>query len=182
VVGKVTQNEDPDKLGRVRVTYPELGPDNEGWWARVASPAAGKDRGLLMMPVVGDEVLVAFEHDNVQSPYVIGSLWNGKDTPGDLAQKDGSFVLKSDTFMNVTSKDAITIKGDADFTLEAKGKVTQKADGDLTVESKGSVTVKGATSLTIEGGTDVTVKAGGASVKLSASGTVQVSGTQIMLG
>ena len=87
----MTQNEDPDGLGRVRVKYPALGDDTEGWWARIAAPSAGKDRGLLMMPVVGDEVLVAFEHDDVHRPYVIGALWNGKDMPGDLVQSDGSF-------------------------------------------------------------------------------------------
>src|SRR5262249_3527905 len=124
VIGKVTQNDDPDGLGRVRVSYPALGDDTEGWWARVATSAAGKDRGLLMMPVIGDEVLIAFEHDDVHKPYVIGALWNGKGKPGDLVQTDGSFVLASDKLVNVTSKGDISIKSDGDYKLETKGKVT----------------------------------------------------------
>jgi uncharacterized protein involved in type VI secretion and phage assembly len=178
----VTQNEDPDKLGRVRVTYPELGPDNEGWWARVASPSAGKDRGLLMMPVVDEEVLIAFEHDDVRRPYVLGSLWNGKDTPGDLVQTDGSLALKSDKAVDVAAKEVIQLKGEKDYTLEAKGKVTQKADGDVVVESGANVTVKGGGSVTIEGGSEITIKVGAAMISLSAAGVVQLSGTQVTLG
>lgn len=181
VIGTVTQNEDPDALGRVRVSYPALSGDAEGWWARVASPSAGKDRGLLMMPVVGDEVLVAFEHDDVQRPFVIGSLWNGKDTPGQLVQTDGSFALASDKLVNITAKDNISIKTDKDYTLETSGNMTQKPSGDLTLEAGGKVTVKAGSSVTIEGGSDITIKAGGASISVK-SGMVQVSASQIMLG
>ena len=91
----MTQNDDPDELGRVRVKYPALGDETEGWWARVAAPGAGKDRGLLMMPLVGDEVLVGFEHGDARRPFVLGSLWNGEDKPGELVQTDGSFALRS---------------------------------------------------------------------------------------
>jgi phage protein D len=182
VVGKVTQTGDPEALGRVRVSYPALGDDTEGWWARIASPSAGEKRGLLMMPIVGDEVLVAFEHGDVHKPYVVGSLWNGKGKPGDLVQKDGSFVLASDKQIHVTARDDITLKSDKDFTLETDGKVTSKAGSDVSIEGSTSVTVKAGTSVTIEGGTDITLKCGAAKVSLSAAGTVQVSGTQIMLG
>jgi len=157
VVGIVTQNEDPEAWGRVRVKYPALDDDTEGWWARIAAPSAGNDRGLLMMPVVGDEVLLAFEHGDVHRPYVIGALWNGKDTPGELVQSDGSFSLKSDKLINISAKEAVAIKTDKDYT------------------------VKAGTSVTIEGGSDVTVKAGDASIVLR-GGTVQVSATRILLG
>ena len=97
VLGTVTNNQDPEKLGRVRVKYPALGDDAESPWARIASPNAGSARGLLMMPQVGDEVVIGFEHDDVHQPYVLGSLWNGQATPGDdLAVLDGSFSLQSD--------------------------------------------------------------------------------------
>jgi phage protein D len=179
VIGVVTQNDDPDKLGRVRVRYPALGDGSEGWWARVATPAAGKDRGLLMMPVVGDEVVIGFEHDDVRKPYVIGSLWNSKDTPGDLVQTDGSFGLQSDKKVAITAKDQITITGSKDLTIKTDGKVVSTATGDVSVEGQ-KVTIKGQSSITIEAQADLTIKA--ASLSLKASGAVQVSGASIMLG
>jgi phage protein D len=196
VIGVVTQNDDPDGLGRVRVQYPSLGDATEGWWARVVSPSAGKDRGLLMMPIVGDEVVVAFEHGDVRRPYVLGSLWNGKGTPGDLVQKDGSFALQSDKLVNVVSTGKITVKGkdaleittDGDntqkpqgaLTLQAGKEVTEKAGTTMSLESGQSLSIKGGTSVTIEGGTDLTIKA--PSVTVQASGVVKVSGSQVMLG
>jgi uncharacterized protein involved in type VI secretion and phage assembly len=79
VVGIVTNNKDPDNLHRVKVRFPWLSNDVESHWARVAAPMAGKNRGAYFLPEVDDEVLVAFEHGQVDHPYVVGSLWNGKD-------------------------------------------------------------------------------------------------------
>jgi uncharacterized protein involved in type VI secretion and phage assembly len=81
VVGVVTNNQDPEKMGRVKVSFPWLNQTDESNWARVATMMTGKDRGTWFLPEVGDEVLVAFEHGDVQFPYVVGSLWNGVDTP-----------------------------------------------------------------------------------------------------
>jgi phage protein D len=183
VVGIVTNNNDPEKLGRVRVKYPALGDDTEGWWARVTGPNAGDSRGLMMMPQVGDEVVIGFEHDDVHRPYVLGSLWNGQAKPGDdLAVLDGSFSLQSDQKVQIHAKDAITIKSDKDFTLETTGKVDQKPQGDMTVDGSQSVTIKGGTSISIEGTTNLELKCGTAKISLSAAGTISISGTQISLG
>ena len=81
VVGIVTNNQDPENLHRVKVQFPWLDGSTESHWARVATPMAGKNRGLYFLPEVDDEVLVAFEHGSIDFPCVIGSLWNGKDTP-----------------------------------------------------------------------------------------------------
>jgi uncharacterized protein involved in type VI secretion and phage assembly len=93
VVGIVTNNQDPDKLGRVKVRFPWLDDDDESNWARVATLMAGKDRGAFFLPEVEDEVLVAFEHGDVQFPYVLGALWNGTDTPA-RANDDGNNNLR----------------------------------------------------------------------------------------
>lgn len=80
VIGLVTNIQDPENMGRVKVTFPWNSSD-ESYWARVATLMAGKERGSFFLPEVGDEVLVAFEMGNVNHPYVIGSLWNGEDKP-----------------------------------------------------------------------------------------------------
>ena len=81
VVGVVTNNQDPDGLGRVKVRFPWLSDDEESHWARIAVPMGGKERGTYFLPEVDDEVLVAFEHGSPSFPYVLGALWNGKDVP-----------------------------------------------------------------------------------------------------
>lgn len=180
-VAVVTQNEDPDGLGRVRVRYPELGEDTEGWWARIAAPGAGGDRGLLMTPLVGDEVLVAFEHGDVRRPLVLGSLWNGEDTPGELVQADGSFRLRSAETIGIAADKTMTITAVDELTVEVgNASAVLKKDGAITATGK-EVTVKGSGSVTIEASSSLTLKAGG-SLTIQAGGTVKVTGAQVQLG
>ncbi len=79
VVGLVTNNKDPEKLGRVKVKFPWLTDADESHWARVATFMAGKGRGGYFLPEVDDEVVVVFEHGDVRFPFVVGVLWNGVD-------------------------------------------------------------------------------------------------------
>jgi uncharacterized protein involved in type VI secretion and phage assembly len=87
-VGIVTNVQDPQKLGRIKVQLPRLPDGPESDWARVAQPAAGAGRGFYWLPEVGDEVLVAFELGQANRPYVLGALWNGKDKPMNGAYAD----------------------------------------------------------------------------------------------
>ena len=80
-VSIVTNVQDPDKIGRVKVCFPRLPGKPESDWVRVVQPAAGAGRGFYWLPEVNDEVLVAFERGQANKPYVIGALWNGKDAP-----------------------------------------------------------------------------------------------------
>ena len=95
VVGLVSNLEDPDQLGRVKLTYPHLD-DQESDWARLVVPMAGPDRGTFFRPEVGDEVLVGFEHGDVRRPYVLGSLWSTVDRPpaddGNAADNNWRFI------------------------------------------------------------------------------------------
>lgn len=90
VTGIVTQNkDDPDNLGRIKVKIPRISSDDDSNWARVVSFMAGKEeKGVFFLPEEGDEVLLAFEYGDINMPYVIGSLWNGKNKPP-LTNADG---------------------------------------------------------------------------------------------
>ena len=90
--GLVTDNRDPDGLGRVRV---QLAWQDQGssFWARTAAPMSGSAYGAWFLPEVGDEVLVGAEHGDPALLYVLGMLWNGKAKPP-AANEDGKNNLR----------------------------------------------------------------------------------------
>ena len=198
VLGVVTNNQDPEDMGRVRVRYPALADDAEGTWARIATLSAGNERGALMLPVVGEEVLVGFEHDDTTRPYVLGSLFNGEDTPGDdlLHGQDGSFVVRSDKQILAASKEDMSLTSGGKLLIQAADNVEEKYQQDWTNETTGktslkatqpfeidgqNVTIKGQAQIEIEGSATVTLKCGGSQIQLSNAG-IQVSGPMITLG
>ena len=81
VIAKVTNVQDPNKQGRIKVTFPWLPDVNETDWIRIAALMAGNNRGSLLLPEVDDEVLCAFDHGDSRFPFVVGFLWNGQDMP-----------------------------------------------------------------------------------------------------
>lgn len=79
MVARVLESGNTEHLGMVKVQFPW---EQEPWlWARVMTPYAGQDRGIMFLPEVGDEVLVSFEYGDTARPIVIGSMWNGVHTP-----------------------------------------------------------------------------------------------------
>jgi uncharacterized protein involved in type VI secretion and phage assembly len=196
VVGVVTNNNDPDQMGRVRVKYPSLSDSEESAWARVATPSAGNQRGLLMLPQPDEEVIVGFEHGDTRRPIVVGSVFNGKDKPGpDLLQnKDGSFSVLSNEKIHQHSKKDFEIKSDQNLVIEITKDEKEKVGGNLTsdvtgsaklkaqqytVEAGSSMTVKGV-SVTVEASASLTLK--GATVDIQGSGPVNIKGAIINLG
>jgi hypothetical protein len=83
VIGVVTNNMDPLQMGRVKVRFPHLGslPPVESNWCRLATASGGMMSGTYFIPDINTEVLVAFEHGDVNFPYIIGTLWNNLDRP-----------------------------------------------------------------------------------------------------
>jgi phage protein D len=183
VLGIVTNNDDPDGLGRVRVKYPALGGSVEGTWARIASVSAGNARGMMMLPVVGEEVLIGFEHADTTRPYVLGSLFNGVDVPGDdlTCDKDGSLAILSDHKITAACKEDMKLTTSGALTVDVSGgdiKITGSQG--LNVEGQ-QVSIKADSDLSIEGTSSVTIKCGGSQIQISPSG-VTVSGPTISLG
>lgn len=83
VLGLVTDNKDPEQLGRVKVMYHMLDQQVQSDWCRLVTFYAGPKRGVYWVPEVNDEVVIGFEHGDVNFPYIIGSVWNGVDKPKD---------------------------------------------------------------------------------------------------
>jgi uncharacterized protein involved in type VI secretion and phage assembly len=80
----VVDNVDPANSGRVKVRLPQVLVAGEGGheaWARIVTLMAGAKRGTWFIPDVGDEVVVAFEHGDLNCPYVLGCLWNSANPP-----------------------------------------------------------------------------------------------------
>ena len=80
-VAIVTDNKDPENLGRVKLRYPWRAQADESDWARVATEMTGNDYGTYFLPEVEDEVLVGFENGDIHHPIVLGALWSGKRKP-----------------------------------------------------------------------------------------------------
>jgi phage baseplate assembly protein V len=192
VVGVVTNNQDPDNMHRVKVGFPWLKGDVESNWARVAASMAGNGRGTYFLPEVDDEVLVAFEHGRIDHPYVIGSLWNGRDNAPEsnadgennhrtiqsrsghvlrLNDQSGSETIEiidksgNNKIIIATADNSITIEADADITVTSStGKLTMQANG-IEINSKAGIEVKAASNMDLNASANMTIK--GAMVQIN---------------
>ena len=173
-IALVTQNKDDESLCRVKVSYPWHDQPRESYWARLATPMAGKDRGLVMIPEVGDEVLVAFEREDLRFPYILGALWNGKDKPPQ-PNDDG----KNDKRILVSRKKHYLLfddgsKGVVELAHEKGRKVTFDDNGFVVQDEKGNIVKVDSNSgaMTIEAKGQLSIKA--VSITIEATGTLEI--------
>jgi uncharacterized protein involved in type VI secretion and phage assembly len=183
----VTQNKDDKGLCRVKVCYPWHEKPRDSYWARLATPMAGPDRGLVVIPEVGDEVLVAFEREDLRFPCVLGALWNGQDKPP-LANTDGKndkrilksrkkhYLLFDDGERGVVElahvKGRKVVFNDDGFAVQDENGNVVKVDsnsGAMTIEAKGQLNIKAAT---------ITIEATG-TLELKASATLTIRGSLV---
>ena len=178
VAAIVKSLDDPNALGRVQVQFDWMSDAPEGYWARVAAPMAGADRGCFFMPEVNDEVLVAFDHGDVAHPYVIGYCWSGPDKPpfdANLEKRGIRTVAGSELIFDDNAGGSPTIvlttKGGFKVSLdEAGAKINIVTGGGVTVElddvpPQVQVTLPTGNSLSLGPlGLDVNVAAGTLSV------------------
>lgn len=169
----VTNNKDPEKLGRVKIKFPQREGELESDWVRVSTMMAGNDRGSLFVPEVDDEVLVAFLMGRLDQPVVIGSLWNTMDKPPPGEDNNNIRKIKTKsgheiTFNDKAGDEAITIKTKKGHSLELSDK-----DGSIkaaSADTQHSVELD-------QTGKKVTVLSGTSKVELTSSGNVTISGT-----
>lgn len=122
-IGLVTNNVDPEGLGRIKVRLPSFHDVDESNWARIVTPMAGKGMGIYFLPEVNDEVLIAFEAGDMRRPLVLGSLWNGRAKPPE--KNDGGNhrrVLKSRSGLKLIFDDT---PGSEKIKIDASGKTVE---------------------------------------------------------
>ena len=200
VLGVVTNNQDPQDQGRVRVRVPSISDGQELAWARLVAPGAGADRGMQWIPEVGDEVLVLFEHEEIHRPLVVGGLWSGQNKgPSPSSECLGSQgevnvrQLVSRTGMKVAMSDDAgdqwALLSNADESLCVKvsetdskveivsiGDVEISTTGDVKITAQGNVSVEGM-EVALKGNSKVSIQ--GAQVEIKADATLDISGAMI---
>lgn len=205
VIGQVSDNKDPENMARVRVTFPWLADSFVSAWARTVQQGAGGKRGMLFLPEVGDEVLVAFEHGDFRRPYVVGGLYNGVDAPpegeGDLVDRLSGAVnrrsIVSRTGHRLEFREAAAgaqgvhlATGDGKLTVDLDRKATTisvHSDGTVSIAARNGVTIDAGTgTLRLTGNdivmgaeTGVTIDGGAGAVEVSSTANVKVQGSTV---
>ncbi|MBU4216202.1 MAG: VgrG-related protein [Actinobacteria bacterium] len=189
----VTNADDPQNLGRVKLQFPWMSEDAESNWTRVVGAGAGPDAGFLIVPEVGDEVLVAFEQGSFNRPYVLGGLWNGQQAlPPTAASGNEKPLVRS---WHSRTGHHITVYDNADNKIEiitsgGQMLVLDDANQRITITSSSGMTLTfddGGGKFSIEGN-QIEIKASGslkieagANIDLQAGGQVNVTGAMINL-
>lgn len=179
VVGQVTNIDDPQKMGRVKVWYRSLTDGDESGWARVVIPGGGGGRGMQSIPEVGDEVLVGFEHDDKTRPVVLGGLWNSQDAPPAISLRGGKLMHRVWASRNGHRVELNDADQDAGFVevLHAQGVAAlrlEKADSSLSGDDELTIRAK---KVVIEADTDLVLEA--ANVTVRASGELTLQGAKV---
>jgi type VI secretion system VgrG family protein len=99
-----------DALHRVRIRYEFQDADDQGapasTWVRVQQPLAGNGTGMSFIPRIGHEVLVGFFDDDIERPYVMCSLYNGRGEGGEAVTPGGADAQDIDASVYGLSGDA----------------------------------------------------------------------------
>lgn len=171
-VGLVTDVQDPNGQGRVRVRLPwTTDPEGDPFeiWARVATLMAGSDRGTWFIPEPDDEVILAFEGGCPWSPIVVGAVWNGVDNPPETMDSNNNI-------RSITSRSGIRVsfddtEGGVQFTVETPG--GQKI---VCADTPASI------DMTDANGNQVTLDASGITLSTSAKVTINATTMEVSAG
>ncbi len=204
VAALVTDNKDPEERGRIKIKFPWMGDEAGEAWARLVTIMSGNDKGTVFYPDVDDEVLVAFEHGDIDSPYILGSLWNNLDKPPEknsegknnikmIKTRSGHVIKLDDTdgsekieIIDKTEGNKISIdSANNKISIECAGDIELLAsDGKITIDAK-DIEIKSSSSTKIDA-KDIEIKSSSSTkieassgMDLKASGTMKIKGSMV---
>ena len=199
----VMDNQDPEKLGRIRVQFlwqTEQDANLMTPWIRIAQPHGGKNKGFYFIPEIEEEVMVDFENGNAEKPYVVGTLWHGQQLPGDTWYNDKNEIKAirtknghtieihdegDDGFIKIYDHDKenyiLTFSTDDKLIkLESTGNIELYAKEDIIFKAEGNmeIEVKGNQTMKVDGDQTVDVKG---AIGLKASKDLTTEGMNVSL-
>jgi phage baseplate assembly protein gpV/phage protein D len=142
LLGIVTRVNDPKGQGRVRVTLPAV-EEVETDWMSVVTMGSGAKKGLVMLPDVGDRVLVLCTQEDPAQGIVLGGLYGPEGPPDSGVEGE---AIKRFTWMTPggqqvqlddTRKSIRLRNSDGSYLLLTPGKVNLHAAADLDIEAPG---------------------------------------------
>ena len=195
-IATVKDNKDPDNMGRVRVEMLWQAPLGEMTdWLRVMTPDAGggkdggKNRGLVVVPEPGDQVLICFRYNDPDRPFVMGSMFHGKTGGGggsgnntkSLNSKSGHTVTLDDgggiSIVDKTTGNKIEIDGTNTITVTASQAIIL-TNGKSFLSLDGDTITMGGAHVNIEGTADSVIHSAAHGFSANSGGDVFVDGTK----
>jgi uncharacterized protein involved in type VI secretion and phage assembly len=182
LLAKVKDNQDPDKLGRIKVTADNFGEEIESDWLPILNFFGGSEIGAFFLPEVDDQVMVCFMGESPEQGVVLGGVWGDNQKPPETGENSGSdlnqdgdnnmrFIKsRSGHMIIMDDKDGeeklqlIASGGDTRFEYSAQDKL-------LNIETDQDLTIKADKKLTIE--------AEEAELKFTKSATIDADGIKI---
>lgn len=191
----VTNINDPDKLGRVKVKILTLDiPDYETDFIRVMTPMSGSGWGFMFHPCVGDEVLVAYGGGDLSRPYVLGSLWNKNfKQPSEIKEENEIRMVKTKAghqliFDDKSDEESITLntKKGLVIKLEDKKSLITISDKDgknfikINAEN-GNISAECDKKIKLTAGDTEVIMDSSSGINMKTSGNVTIKGQKITL-
>ena len=152
--GVVSDNNDPNNMGRIRAKVLDIFGGYESGWALPALPYAGDGVGLFLIPPTNASVWIEFEQGDPEYPIWSGCFWAQGEVPASPASADMK-VLKTDV-ATITLNDS---PGSSGITIET---------------TAGMKIVMDSSSIEVTNGQGASVKLSGNQVSIN-SGALEVT-------
>lgn len=192
VPGTVTNNKDPEKMGRIKVRLPWHDEDQESDWAWMVTLMAGKNKGTCFLPDQGDQVAVAFDHGDIDYPYVLGCIWDGENKPPvsnddgknnikKIVSRSGHEIIFDDNSEQKKEKVEIHSKGGHIILLDdasgsEKIEIKDKSGNGLVMDSsKNEIAISSGSKITIKNDAGCSINIDSAKVTISSPGEFAIS-------